>query len=104
MRLRVTKKRHEPDARAACHTYESAQAEKKALEDQKEAVRRKLDEYTKQVIGRYEQTINRLLDDFNAGFRITGTRHGYPGGVASSSYQILINDTAVDLGDSNTPL
>lgn len=52
----------------------------------------------------YEQTINRLLDDFNAGFRITGTRHGYPGGVASSSYQILINDTAVDLGDERTPL
>ena len=103
-RLRATKKRHEPNAKAACQAYESAQAEKKALEDQKEAVRGKLDEYTKQVIGRYEQTINRLLDDFNAGFRITGTKHGYPGGVASSSYQILINDTAVDLGDERTPL
>ena len=102
-RLRATKKRHEPDARAACHAYVSDQAEKKALEDQKEDVRKKLDDYTKQVIGRYEQTINRLLDDFNAGFRITGTRHGYPGGVASSSYQILINDTAVDLGDEGTP-
>lgn len=56
------------------------------------------------MIGRYEKAINRLLDDFNAGFRITGTGHGYPGGVASSSYQILINDTAVDLGDERTPL
>jgi wobble nucleotide-excising tRNase len=103
-RLRATKKRHEPDARAACHDYESAQAEKKAFEDQKEDAKKKLDDHTEQVIGRYEQTINRLLDDFNAGFRITGTRHGYPGGVASSSYQILINDTAVDLGDERTPL
>jgi wobble nucleotide-excising tRNase len=102
-RLRATKKRHEPEARAACQAYESAQAEKKALEKRKEDVRKKLDDYTKQVIGRYQQSINRLLDDFNAGFRITETRHGYPGGVASSSYQILINDTAVDLGDERTP-
>jgi len=56
------------------------------------------------VIGRYEQAINRLLDEFNAGFRITGTKHGYPGGVASSSYQILINETPVELGDSQSPL
>jgi wobble nucleotide-excising tRNase len=103
-RLRATKKRHEPDARAAYHAYESAQGEKKAFENQKDDAKRKLDGYTNQVMGRYEQTINRLLDDFNAGFRITGTRHGYPGGVASSSYQILINDTAVDLGDERTPL
>jgi len=103
-RLRATKKRHEPDASAACHAYESAQAEKGALEDQKEGVKRKLDDYANHVMGPYEQSINRLLDDFNAGFRITGTRHGYPGGVAGSNYQILINDTAVDLGDERTPL
>jgi wobble nucleotide-excising tRNase len=103
-RLRAMKKRHEPDARTACHAYQAAQSEKKALEDQKEEVRKKLDDYTKQVIGRYEQTINRLLDDFNAGFRITGTSHGYPGGEATSSYQIVINDTAVDLGGEMTPL
>lgn len=103
-RLRATKKRYEPDARSACRDYESAQAEKKTLEEKKEGVKRKLDGYTKQVMGRYEQTINRLLDHFNAGFRIIRTRHGYPGGVASCSYQILINDTAVDLGDERTPL
>ena len=103
-RLRATKKRYEPDARTACRDYESVQAEKKALEDLKEGVKRELDDYTQQVMGRNEQTINRLLDDFNAGFRITETRHGYPGGVASCSYQILINDTAVDLGDERTPI
>ncbi len=30
--------------------------------------------------------------------------HAYPGGVPSSSFQILINNTAVDLGDAETPL
>jgi len=45
-----------------------------------------------------------LLADFQAGFSITGTSHGYRGGVPSSNYQILINNTPVDLGDSKTPL
>lgn len=103
-RLRTTKNRYDPDAKAACREYEAAFAEKKALEDQKEDVKGELDDYTKQVMDQYEQTINRLLDDFNAGFSLTRTRHGYPGGVASCSYQILINDTAVDLGDERTPL
>lgn len=103
-RLRATKKRHEPDAEAACQDYVAVLAAKKALEDQKAGIKEQLDKYTQKVIGTYEQTINRLLNDFQAGFRITGTTHGYPGGIASSSYQISINETPVELGDSNTPL
>jgi len=103
-RLQATKKRHEPNARIAYQEYEAALTEKKTLDDQKARVKERLDEHTREVIGRYEQTINQLLDDFHAGFRITGTKHGYPGGVASASYQILINDTPVELGDSNSPV
>jgi hypothetical protein len=79
-------------------------AEKGAIDYKKAEVRQQLDDYTKQVIGQYEKTINRFLEDFNAGFRITDTKHAYPGGVASSSYQILINETPVELGDPETPL
>jgi len=103
-RLCAIKRRYEPDAKLVCEKYETAQALKKALEYAKSSVKEKLDEYTEEVIGRYEHTINQFLDDFHAGFRITGTKHGYPGGVASSSYQILINDVPVEIGDSNTPL
>ncbi|MCJ7545777.1 MAG: AAA family ATPase [Deltaproteobacteria bacterium] len=101
-RLQAMKRRHEADARVACQEYNTALEEKKTLEARKEKVREELDQYTQEVIAQYEQAINRMLDDFHAGFLITGTSHGYPGGVASSSYQILINDTAVELGDSST--
>jgi wobble nucleotide-excising tRNase len=104
LRLRVIKKRHEPEGKKACDDYATAQQQKKAKQDRKAAVREELDEYTERVIGRYEQTINQLLKDFHAGFRVTGTKHGYPGGVASSTYQILINDTPVELGDAQTPI
>src|SRR6202035_5184951 len=104
VRLYAAKKRHEPGARTACQDYEVALAEKRAIDDQKVGVKEKLDNDTREVIGLYEQTINKLLDDFQAGFRLTGTTHGYPGGVAGATYQILINETAVDLGGPDTPV
>jgi wobble nucleotide-excising tRNase len=103
-RLRATKKRHEPTANQACIDYVVAVTMKEAIERNKETVREHLDEYTRTVIGPYQNSINDLLEDFTAGFRITNTAHGYAGGVASSTYQISINDTTVDLGDGDTPL
>ncbi len=103
-RLRAVKTRYEPEVSQACNELNLAQLEKAAIEEQKAAVRRQLDDFTEGIIGRYQDTINGLLDNFNAGFRISGFRHGYPGGVASSTYQIRINEVAVDLGDSETPL
>jgi wobble nucleotide-excising tRNase len=103
-RLRATKKRHEPAVNQACTDYASAVGAKKGLEDGKTALRAQLDKHTGEVIDRYQQTINQLLADFQAGFSITGTSHDYRGGVPSSNYQILINNTPVDLDDSKTPL
>ncbi len=44
------------------------------------------------------------LDRINASFQITTPTHTYRGGSPSTSYQILINQRAVDLGDATTPL
>lgn len=41
---------------------------------------------------------------FAAGFRIGGTGRSYIGGKPSSSYKLIINGTAVELGDDKTPL
>jgi wobble nucleotide-excising tRNase len=55
------------------------------------------------VVKPYERRINALLDAFNAGFTITETKHSYPAGIASSNYQLVINNTAIDVGDGDTP-
>ena len=102
--LQLRKKRYEPEVKAACLAYQTAVVEKAKIEKQKTDAKNKLDEHTKTVLGRYAQAVNRLLEDFHVGFRITKTEHGYPGGIASSSYQILINSTPVELGDDKTPL
>ena len=102
--FRLIKKRYEPEVKSACEEYQTAVSEKGKIEEQKTAVKDELADYTKTVLGKYEQTINRLLSAFHAGFSITKTKHGYPGGIASSTYQILINSTPVELGDDRTPL
>ena len=103
-RLKVQKTRHIHAVRQACETYQAHVTEKGVLETQKDETREQLDEHTGQVIAQYGQSINRYLDRFNAGFRITTPTHAYHGGTPSSSYRILINDTLVDLGDPSTPL
>src|SRR5262249_15807120 len=44
------------------------------------------------------------LERINASFRITTLTHTYRGGPPSTSYQIIINQNAIDLGDPQTPL
>lgn len=102
-RLTAIQTRHRADVSDLCAAYTKLSGEKDAIEARKEAIRKQLDAHTKTVVKPYERRINDYLAAFNAGFTITETKHAYPGGVATSSYQLIINDTAVDLGDSKTP-
>lgn len=101
--LMARKKRFEPEVMRACQVYQDALLAKKRLENKKRITREHLDQYCEGILQSYEQTINEYLDQFNAGFRITNTRHRYTGGKPSSHYQIEINNTVLDLGDVNTP-
>ena len=103
-RLKAQNTRHTQAVREACETYQAHLTEKADFERQKTETREELDEHTGQVIAQYGQSINRYLDRFNVGFRITTPTHAYHGGTPISSYKILINETPVDLGDASTPL
>lgn len=102
--LRTVKARHEPAGDQACRNLVTAIAQKDAIEHEKGTVREKLDGYAKDVMAQYEKTINRLLGEFQAGFRIAGTSQSYAGGTVSSSYKLMINDTPVELGNADTAL
>lgn len=102
VRRRAIKTRHTPTVSALCAGYSILVTEKDTLEKQKEIVREKLDKHTKTVVKPYERRINAYLEDFNAGFGIAETKHSFPSGVAASSYRLVINRVAVDVGDSKT--
>ena len=101
--LRAKQLRNEAPTDAACKRYEELLKKKAQLEADKEKAKEQLDTYSQNVFGQYETRINRLLMMFNAGFRITGTKRRYVGGTPSSSYELLINDVQVDVGDEGTP-
>lgn len=102
MQLEEKKRRFEQEVVQACQAYQDVQTAKTLLEERKESARQQLDQHCQNLLRTYEQSINEYLDQFNAGFRITNTRHLYTGGTPSCQYQIEINDTAIDLGDSRT--
>jgi AAA domain len=101
--LKAVKARHTPEISQLCDDHSNAVIAKAAVDARKDAVRQQLDTHTKTVVEPYERRINALLQVFNAGFSIAKTTHAYPGGIATSSYQLVINSTAVDLGDFKTP-
>lgn len=103
VRRKAIKARHNDSVAGLCADHVRLTGEKTEIETRKAEIRTQLDEHTRNVIQPYERRINQYLDAFNANFRITETRHGYPGGTAASSYQLVINDTAIELGDGRTP-
>lgn len=102
-RLVAQKSRHDPGVASLCSEYLRAFKEKDELDAKKAHVRSELEEYTNKVIKPYEGRINQLLDNFNAGFKFAQTKPAYVGGVASTTYQLVINDIGIDLGDGKTP-
>lgn len=102
--LRAIKARYEPGAVDACRQYQRAVATKVDIEVRKEEAKTALDSHSSDVLARYQESINALLDVFGAGFRVVDVARRYAGGTASSTYRLLINNVPVELGDSNTPL
>ena len=102
-RRRAVKVRHTDEVAGLCADYKRFSSDKNAIEQRKNEVRAQLEAHTNNVVKPYEKRINQYLEAFNAGFRITKTKHGFPGGTAASAYQLVINETAIDVGDGKTP-
>lgn len=102
-RLRNMQIREQPEANALCERVLAARSKKKALEDEKREKRKELEKLAETELSSYEAAINELLANFGASFRIVETKPAFPGGKASSTYRIAIDNRPLDLGDSRTP-
>lgn len=98
--LKAKQRRFRPEVEKACRDCQAAVDNKASLEKEKNETKDELDQHHASIINTYEDAINKYLDQFGAGFRITDSRHSYAGGTPSSVYKILINGVSVDLGDS----
>jgi wobble nucleotide-excising tRNase len=102
--LQLTKKRHEQPLKDASDEYVKLTAEKHELDKRKVEARAKLDAYSTTVVDGYRKSINAFLSTFTAGFHLDRMRVEYSGRVPNSTFCVVINDTHVDMGNSDTPL
>ena len=102
-RLKAVKRRHTTPVKKLCAKLSRKTGEKQEMDRKKSQLREELNNYTLHAMKPFQERINKFLAYFRTGFRIKNTRHAYPGGQPASSYQLVINNRAVDLGDGRTP-
>jgi wobble nucleotide-excising tRNase len=101
-RFELSKRRFEAPLQDHCTTLLELQRQKGELETQKNQIKTQLDTYSSTTFGRYQSAINEYLEKFNAGFSISDVDPNFVGG-ANAQYQIVINNSAIRLGDDRTP-
>lgn len=101
--LRNAKNRHTNEViKNLCEEYNQLLKNKETLEGAKANAKTALETYAKGVLSKYESGINEHLNRFGAGFKICNTGTKYPGGKPTTDYQLSIDDTPVNLGESKT--
>jgi wobble nucleotide-excising tRNase len=96
-RLKATKKRFSPEISQLCKEYLAEKKAKKQKEEEKVKKRDALDKHRDAIFPKYQEAINRYLDNFNASFRVESVIPTNPRGRASCSYCLVINDVSVPL-------
>lgn len=101
--LSATIARYKPAVIAKCSEYASLLSRKEAVEAEKNDAKNKLDSYSASVFSTHCDRINELLEEFRASFRLADLRSQYPGGKPSSTFEILIRNERVSVGDPAEP-
>lgn len=95
--------RHDKEGAAAVLEYKKAEAAKAAFDVQRETARQELDAHSASALPKFQDTVNDVLLEFGASFRLSDLKSRFPGGQASAGYQLEINKVAVGLGGADTP-
>ncbi len=99
-KLQNIKVRFSEPASSLCSAY-SAEIEKKKTQDKnKDDAKKKLRDYSNQLISQYQNQINHYLGLFGAGFRIIEVGENYVGGKPRLGYKISINNIPIELDSS----
>jgi len=97
--LETRQKRFSPEVIELIAAYQSAEAQRKALDKQKTQIREKLDGLMQATLAKYQVRVNELLECFGAEFYIEKFKHNYKGsGEPRSEYGLSVRGKSVKLG------
>lgn len=98
--LKLQKQRFEESIKQECSQLVSLHEQKKKLEKEKGEARTTLEQYTTELLGKYEQAINKYLEQFGADFKIVEVSTSNEGGLPRVNYKLQIGSQAISLGAS----
>lgn len=103
--LDATKKRFSSIVDGLCQEYQTLIMNRDSADTDKKKTKKELEQFDKDVFGKYQLTINDYLQKFGVGFRLGKITTGFSGGKASTSYGLLLNEVAVKLsaGEKSEP-
>lgn len=101
--LESQKARHGTATVAAIKTFTDAKAKKTATESVKDKAKDQLDAYNAKVIGKYRETVNKLLERFGAKFTLAKVKMEYTGRTPRTAFTFEIRGKEIDPGGENTP-
>ena len=99
--LKVLQTRYRPEVNKLCQAYLDERAGKKITEKNRNAAREKLNSYREEIFATYQESINKYLGKFLAGFRLQNVTPQNNRSGTSCDYDILINDIPVPINDAN---
>ena len=97
LQLQATKRRYESTVIGLIGELSNARNKANVAEQAKKAARDKLDELMKATLDKYEKSINALLKDFGASFRIKNMGANFRGAAPRSEYGLLLRGKDVAL-------
>jgi wobble nucleotide-excising tRNase len=86
-----------------CDQYQDVAKKRKQAAEAKSEANEELRTHSQKVFGTHSEAINRYLDDFGAGFRISQMSESREGGRPGTNFGIVIDGHDISLGRSNTP-
>ena len=102
-RLRNMEIRQKPEVAQLVEKLRNGRDLRKDIEKKKSCKKDELTTTATSILGKYEAAINRLLRGFGANFTIANAKPNFAGGKASSTYQLELNQTQLNIGDAKTP-
>jgi wobble nucleotide-excising tRNase len=100
IKLQASIKKQQPEAVRAYSDYQSAITEKKRLEQEKDQTREQIDTLMREMLTKYQNSINSILETFGATFFINRLSTDYRGRVGEprTQYILGVRNHEVELG------
>ncbi len=102
-KLKRVKERHSPTVAEACDTYTAEEVALAETEAVREKAKKELEEYRKSAFSAAEQGLNRYMDRFGVGFRISDLSPRDSRGGPTSGYDLELKGGFVQVRSEDTP-